>query len=64
MMLDRGETLDWFDSREIILEACIAGVAFYVFLVQFCLAPGPSCRRSCLLTGILLSALFCTRSWD
>jgi MFS transporter, DHA2 family, multidrug resistance protein len=41
MMLDRGETLDWFDSREIVLEACIAGVAFYVFLVQFCLAPRP-----------------------
>jgi MFS transporter, DHA2 family, multidrug resistance protein len=41
MMLDRGETLDWFDSREIVLEACIAGVAFYVFLVQFCLAPKP-----------------------
>jgi MFS transporter, DHA2 family, multidrug resistance protein len=41
MMLDRGETLDWFGSREIVLEACIAGVAFYVFLVQFCLAPRP-----------------------
>jgi DHA2 family multidrug resistance protein len=41
MMLDRGETLDWFASREIILEACVAGVAFYVFLVQFCLAPRP-----------------------
>ncbi len=41
MMLDRGETLDWFDSREIVLEACIAGAAFYVFLVQFFLAPRP-----------------------
>ena len=41
MVLDRGETLDWFDSREIVLEACIAGVAFYVFLVQFFLAPRP-----------------------
>lgn len=41
MMLDRGETLDWFSSREIVLEACIAGVAFYVFLVQFALAPKP-----------------------
>ena len=41
MMLDRGETLDWFSSREIWLEACIAGVAFYVFLVQFSLAPRP-----------------------
>ena len=41
MMLDRGETLDWFNSREIILEACIAGVGFYMFLVQFSLAPRP-----------------------
>jgi len=41
MMLDRGETLDWFSSREIILEACVAGVSFYIFVVQFCLAPRP-----------------------
>ncbi|HLX98998.1 MAG TPA: DHA2 family efflux MFS transporter permease subunit, partial [Roseiarcus sp.] len=37
MMLDRGETLDWFGSREIIAEACLAGVGFYIFLVQFSL---------------------------
>jgi len=41
MMLDRGETLDWFSSREIILEACVAGVSFYIFMVQFFLAPRP-----------------------
>jgi DHA2 family multidrug resistance protein len=41
MMLDRGETLDWFSSREIILEACVAGLCFYIFLVQFFLAPRP-----------------------
>jgi MFS transporter, DHA2 family, multidrug resistance protein len=40
-MLDRGETLDWFASREIIIEACLAGFGFYVFLVQFSLAPRP-----------------------
>ena len=40
-MLDRGETLDWFGSNEIILEACLAGIGFYVFLVQFSLAPRP-----------------------
>ena len=40
-MLDRGETLDWFGSNEIILEACLAGVGFYVFLVQLSLAPKP-----------------------
>ena len=40
-MLDRGETLDWFSSREIIFEACVAALGFYVFLVQFALAPRP-----------------------
>jgi DHA2 family multidrug resistance protein len=40
-MLDRGETLDWFASPEIILEACLAGLGFYLFLVQFSLAPRP-----------------------
>jgi DHA2 family multidrug resistance protein len=29
MMLDRGELLDWFNSTEIIVEACLAGVGFY-----------------------------------
>jgi DHA2 family multidrug resistance protein len=40
-MLDRGETLDWFASREIIVEACLAGFGFYIFLIQFSLAPRP-----------------------
>ncbi len=40
-MLDRGETLDWFGSREIVVEALLAGICFYVFLVQFSLAPKP-----------------------
>jgi MFS transporter, DHA2 family, multidrug resistance protein len=40
-MLDRGETQDWFASPEIILEACLAGLGFYLFLVQFALAPRP-----------------------
>ncbi|HEX2941098.1 MAG TPA: DHA2 family efflux MFS transporter permease subunit [Rhodopila sp.] len=40
-MLDRGETLDWFGSYEIIAEACLAGTGFYIFLVQFSLAPRP-----------------------
>jgi MFS transporter, DHA2 family, multidrug resistance protein len=40
-MLDRGETLDWFGSHEIVLEACLAGIGLYAFLVQFSLAPRP-----------------------
>ncbi len=34
LMLDRGEIKDWFGSTEIIIEALIAGVGFYLFLVQ------------------------------
>ena len=34
MMLDRGEQLDWFSSTEIVVEAVVAALAFYLFLVQ------------------------------
>jgi DHA2 family multidrug resistance protein len=34
LMLDRGQLLDWFSSREIVIEAIIAGTAFYIFLVH------------------------------
>ncbi len=40
-MLDRGEVLDWFSSREIIVEACLAGLGFYVFIVQTSMASRP-----------------------
>ncbi len=40
-MLDRGEQLDWFGSREIILEACLAGVGIYCFIVHFLMAEKP-----------------------
>ena len=34
MMLDRGELKDWFGSTEIWVEAAIAGVAGYLFIVH------------------------------
>ena len=34
LMLDRGEHNDWFSSTEIVAEATIAGLAFYLFLVH------------------------------
>ncbi len=40
-ILDRGETLDWFGSREIIIETLSAGIGFYIFMVQFLFAPKP-----------------------
>jgi MFS transporter, DHA2 family, multidrug resistance protein len=40
-LLDRGEELDWFGSREIVIEACVAGLGLYVFLVQSSLVRKP-----------------------
>jgi DHA2 family multidrug resistance protein len=34
LMLDRGQTLDWFESREVIVEALISIVTFYLFVVD------------------------------
>ena len=34
LMLDRGQSADWFNSREIILEACLAFAGLYIFLVH------------------------------
>ena len=34
VMLDRGQQLDWFSSTEIMVEAAVAGLAFYLFLVN------------------------------
>jgi len=34
LVLDRGPTLDWFDSREIWIEATIAALGLYLFVVQ------------------------------
>ena len=34
LMLDRGQIQDWFSSREIIIEAVLASLGFYLFLVH------------------------------
>jgi MFS transporter, DHA2 family, multidrug resistance protein len=34
ILLDRGETKDWFGSSEIVIEALVAASAFYLFLVH------------------------------
>jgi MFS transporter, DHA2 family, multidrug resistance protein len=41
LMLDRGETLDWFGSSEIILEAVAAALGFYLFVVHMLTAEKP-----------------------
>jgi DHA2 family multidrug resistance protein len=41
LMLDRGASEDWFESTEIVIEAVIAGLAFYMFLVHMFTAERP-----------------------
>ncbi len=54
LMLDRGELKDWFDSREIWIEAAIAGLGFYLFTVHTATADD----RSFLNRDLLKSANF------
>jgi DHA2 family multidrug resistance protein len=41
LMLDRGPSQDWFSSGEIILEAALAGLGFYIFIVHMVTAEKP-----------------------
>ena len=41
LMLDRGPSLDWFDSLEIWIELIIAVIAFWVFIIHSATAKNP-----------------------
>jgi DHA2 family multidrug resistance protein len=41
LMLDRGETQDWFGSSEIIIESVIAALGLYLFVVHMLTADKP-----------------------
>jgi DHA2 family multidrug resistance protein len=41
LMLDRGNSLDWFDSTEVVLEAAAAALAGYLFLTHMFTAERP-----------------------
>jgi MFS transporter, DHA2 family, multidrug resistance protein len=44
IMLDRGQEMDWFSSKEIITEAVIAAFSFYIFLAHTFTADAPFVR--------------------
>src|SRR3979490_1892386 len=46
VLLDRGEELDWFSSREIAVEAVVGASALYLFLVHTFTAREPFVRPS------------------
>ena len=41
LMLDRGETKDWFSSREVVIEAVLAGLGLYLFVVHMATSEKP-----------------------
>ncbi|HKJ95689.1 MAG TPA: DHA2 family efflux MFS transporter permease subunit [Gammaproteobacteria bacterium] len=58
LMLDRGESVDWFSSGEIIMEAAVAGLAFYLFTAHMLTAKEPFLRPALfrdrnLVTGLI-----------
>jgi DHA2 family multidrug resistance protein len=48
LVLDRGETKDWFDSPEIIVEAVVSALGFYIFILQVVMAQAPFVSRRVL----------------
>ena len=57
LMLDRGTTKSWFDSGEIIVEAVIAGLGIYLFLVHMLTARNPFIPRPIFKDRNYLSAM-------
>jgi len=49
VLLDRGEQLDWFGSREIVIETAISGGAFWLFLAHIFTTERPFIKPSLFL---------------
>jgi DHA2 family multidrug resistance protein len=62
LMLDRGETVDWFGSKEVIVEAVVAGVAAGMFVLHMLSDDHPFLPRDLfrdrnLMLGIIFTAI-------
>ena len=63
LMLDRGGRLDWFESFEIIIYACLLGGALWVFVVRNFTSPQPFVNLELLrdrnfVVGLILIFIF------
>src|SRR5215475_2415920 len=58
LMLDRGTNKAWFESTEIIVEALIAGIGIYLFLVHMLTARAPFIPPNIFKDRNFTSALF------
>jgi len=62
LMLDRGTSKDWFASSEIVVEAIVAGIALYLFVVHMFTAKKPFLPREIFrdrnfISGLVLMAV-------
>ena len=62
LMLDRGEQIDWFGSREIVIEAAVAGIAAAMFVIHVLSSDHPFLPRDLfrdrnLMLGIIFTAI-------
>jgi len=58
LALSRGERLDWFNSPEVIAEMLIAGIAFYLFVVNTMTAERPFIDRALFRNRNYVISLF------
>jgi DHA2 family multidrug resistance protein len=58
MMLDRGQDQDWFGSREIIVEAVLSALGFYLFAVHLFTARNPFIKPAIFRDRNLVAGLF------
>ena len=57
LMMDRGPTLDWFDSREVCIEAVLALCSLYVFVTQTLTSRNPFFHRDLFRDRNYISAM-------
>jgi MFS transporter, DHA2 family, multidrug resistance protein len=57
LMLDRGQTEDWFDSAEVVIEALVAFVALWMFAVHLVLGKRPMFDRELFRNRNLVTAV-------
>jgi DHA2 family multidrug resistance protein len=60
LFLDRGSDKDWFDSPEIVVEALVCGVCFYLFLVHQFTTKNPFINKHMLKDRNYTSGLILT----
>ncbi|MGE0222396.1 MAG: DHA2 family efflux MFS transporter permease subunit [Acetobacteraceae bacterium] len=58
LMLDRGQTEDWFDSTQIRIAAVLAGLGFFLFVVHIATADAPFISPALFLDRNYVTATF------